>query len=104
MAGVVAGAINKPNGYSQYTSLASAKSLLTDVPATGTIIPDGSIRALIQPETQDIRWRDDGVAPTAAIGNLLKANTVLQYEGDLSKFQMIEVTASAKVNVNYYKN
>lgn len=101
--GEVSGVINKPNGYAQYTSLAAAKSLKTDAPATGTILPDRSIKALIQAETQDIRWTDDGTTPTAAIGMLLKANTVLEFEGNLATFKMIEVAASAKVNISYYK-
>jgi hypothetical protein len=92
-----------PKGYAQFTSVAALKTLGVDAPATGgTPIPDGAVKALIQPEAQDIRWTDDGTNPTTVIGNLLKVNTVLEYEGDLARFKFIETAASAKVNVNYY--
>lgn len=92
-----------PKGYSQFASAAAVRQLGVDAPSTGaTPIPDGAIKALIQPEAQDIKWTDDGTTPTTTIGNLLKVNTVLEYEGDLAKFRFIEVAASAKVNVNYY--
>lgn len=92
-----------PKGYAQFTAVSAARTLGVDAPATGaTAIPDGAVKALIQPEAQDVKWTDDGTTPTTAIGNLLKVNTVLEYEGDLAKFRFIEVAASAKVNVNYY--
>ena len=49
-----------------------------------------------------MRWRDDGVDPTASVGMLLVAGTPLQYDGDLSRIKFIETTASAKLNVSYY--
>ena len=62
-----------------------------------------AVRALIiTPETQAVRWRDDGVAPTAAIGMPLAVGVTLQYDGDLTKIQFIEQTASAKINITYY--
>ena len=91
MAGPVGG-IN-PKGYQQITALSSAVSLT---------VPEGAIRALIQCETQDVRWRDDGTDPTGAIGMLLKVNTVLEYDGRLDKLRFIEAAASAKLNVSYY--
>lgn len=84
-----------PAGYTQVTSV-SASTALPTAPAQSRMV-------LIQPESQNIRWRDDGVAPTATVGTLLIANDVLHYSGDFSAFRMIEVTASAKVNVTYYK-
>lgn len=98
----VSGTINKPNGYAQYTAVATVKKL-TDVPTIGNAMPDKSIRAHIQAEAQDIRWRDDGQDPSASVGMLLKASTVLEYEGNLETIRFIEAAASAKVNVNYYK-
>jgi hypothetical protein len=92
-----------PKGFAQFTAVSGVLTLGTSAPATGTTpIPDGAIKALIQPEAQDVRWTDDGTTPTATIGMLLKVNTVLEYEGDLAKFKFIETAASAKVNVNYY--
>lgn len=98
----VAGVINKPVGYGQWTSLAAAKKL-TSAPDAGVSMPDMSIRALIQAEGGDVRWRDDGVAPTAALGMVIKQDQTLEYEGDLSKIQLIEVAAAGGINVAFYK-
>lgn len=94
-------AITTCMGYQQITSLSSAVGLT--VP---TQTPNGSATkanfALIIAETQNVRWRDDGVDPTASVGMLLTAGVPLQYDGDLSKIKFIEVTASAKLNISYY--
>jgi hypothetical protein len=58
--------------------------------------------ALITPETQAVRWRDDDVNPTASVGMPLAAGVTLQYDGDLTKIKFIEQTAGAKINVSYY--
>lgn len=88
-------------GYQQITSLSSSTGLT--IPATdafgNNIKP---LMALITPETQGVRWRDDGVAPTASVGMPLAAGVTLSYDGDLSKLRFIEQTASAKLNISYY--
>lgn len=88
-------------GYQQLTSLSSSTALT--VPATG---PAGSKQqptlALITPETQAVRWRDDGTAPSASVGMPLAVGVTLQYDGDLTKIRFIEQTASAKLNISYY--
>ena len=80
-------------GYQQITSL-SASTALT--------VPVGATMALIVAETQAVRWRDDGTAPTASVGMPLAAGVTLQYDGDLHKIKFIEQTASAKINISYY--
>lgn len=80
-------------GYQQITVLSGAAKL--SPPANARI-------ARIVCETQAIRWRDDGVAPTATVGMPLAVNTELTYDGDLGAIQFIEQTASAKLNVSYY--
>jgi len=82
-----------PKGFEKITGLSSAKSLT---------VPSGSRLALVQCETQDVRWRDDGTAPTAAVGFLLETSVNFWYSGDLSALQLIETNASAVVNVCYY--
>jgi hypothetical protein len=57
---------------------------------------------IIIAETQAVRWRDDGTAPSATVGMPLPVNTPLIYDGDLTKIQFIEQTASAKLNISYY--
>lgn len=80
-------------GYEQITSLSSASGLTP---------PKGANFALIVPETQTVRWRDDGVNPTASVGMPVSALGTLMYDGDLNKIKFIETTASAKLNISYY--
>lgn len=88
-------------GYQQITSLSSSSALT--VPANG---PAGTAlmptKAVIIPETQAVRWRDDGTAPTASVGMPLAVGQPLEYDGDLRKIRFIEQAASAKLSVSYY--
>lgn len=94
-------AITSVMGYQQITSLSSATALtVPQRDLTGLV---GTPRiAIITPETQNVRWRDDGVAPTATVGMPLAAGVTLQYDGDLSQIKFIEQTAGAKLNITYY--
>jgi hypothetical protein len=85
--------IHAPRGYQQITSLSSAQSLT---------VPTGSKRAVIVATAQAVRWRDDGTAPTAAVGMPLAVNTQLEYSGDLSSVQFIEQSSGAIIDVSYY--
>jgi hypothetical protein len=89
-------------GYQQLATVSSATGLTVPSrdPISGMDVKANF--ALIVAETQDVRWRDDGTAPTSSVGMLLKAGTIFQYDGDLNKIQFIEVTGSAKVNISYY--
>ena len=83
-----------PAGFQRITVLTSSTALT--VPATSKL-------ALIQAETQNVRWRDDGTPPTAAIGMLLETGQILVYNGDLAAIRFIETTASASLNITYLK-
>lgn len=85
----------EPAGFTRITSLSSAAGL-------GTIPTDVKL-TLIQPETQSVRWRDDGTNPTASVGMLLAVGDVLVYNGNPAALKLIETTASATVNVTFYK-
>jgi len=80
-------------GYQQITSLSSSQTLT---------VPSGAALALITPETQAVRWRDDGTNPTASVGMPLAAGSTLEYDGKLGTIAFIEQTASAKLNIAYY--
>lgn len=80
-------------GYQQITSLSAATALT---------VPTGATMALIVPETQAVRWRDDGTNPTASVGMPVAVGEALNYDGDLSRIRFIEQTASAKLNISYY--
>lgn len=80
-------------GYQQITSL-SASTALT--------VPGSASVALIQAEGADVRWRDDGTAPTASVGMLLPAGAELRYTGALAALRLIQASAGAVLNVSYY--
>lgn len=85
---------SQPLGYQQITSLSSSTALT---------VPRGARFALIKAQTQNVRWRDDGTAPSGTVGMLLATtDPTLCYAGDLSAIRFIETTASAAINVSYY--
>lgn len=88
-----------PLGYCQLSTL-SASVLLSSC-AGG--IPSGSTIALIQAEAQAIRYRDDGTAPTAAVGLPVAAAGSFLYSGPLNRLRFIEQTSGAKLNVLFYR-
>ena len=88
-------------GYQQITSLSSAQSLT--VPARDkTGLNQKPTFALITSETQGVRWRDDGTAPTASIGMPLAAGVTLQYAGNLKGVKFINNGGTAELNISYY--
>lgn len=88
-------ALLSPNGYEQITVLTSAQ---------GLTVPAGTIKAIIQPTGQAVRWRDDGTNPTATIGLEIAVGDVLEYGvTDFTKIKFIEVAPTAILNISYYK-
>ena len=88
-------------GYQQITGLTEVKGLTVPaVDLSGFRI--GPTVAVITVEGAGVRWRDDDVAPTAAVGMPIASGVTLQYDGDLSKIKFIEQSATAKINVSYY--
>jgi hypothetical protein len=65
-------------------------------------IPTGANTILMSADTANIRWRDDGTAPTAAIGmSLVFGQLPVTYNGTLSKLQFI---SGGPLNVTFYKS
>jgi len=85
----------KPLGYQQVTSLSSATALTLTNYAHATLV-------LIQAESQNVRWRDDGTNPTASVGMEIFAGDSYWYNGDLTAIKFIEEAASAKLNLVFY--
>lgn len=83
-------------GYEQVTGLSTAKALT---------VPSGARYALLQAEGKNIRWRDDGTAPTSTVGMVLTAGDPgFWYNGDaLAALSFVEVESTAVLNVSYYK-
>jgi len=76
---------------------------ITDVSSSvGLSAPEGASLARIQVEAQVIRWRGDGNAPTTTVGEPVAVLSVFEVYGDLSKFNALETTAGAILNVHYY--
>ena len=84
----------KPLGYQQITSLSSAVALT---------VPAGTSLVLVSPQSQAVRWRDDGVDPSATVGYPLSVGSELNYDGAFAGgLKFIEQVASATINVLYY--
>lgn len=80
-------------GYQQITSLSAATNLT---------VPAGATLAVIIPEAQNVRWRDDGTAPTSTVGMPVAVGVVLSYDGDLKKIQFIQQASGGILNISYY--
>lgn len=71
--------------------------------AIGLTIPAGTETVLLQGESQNIRYRDDGTDPTASSGMVLAAGTLYEMTvGQIARMKFIEATSAAKLNVSYY--
>ncbi len=81
-----------PLGYQQLTSITSSTALS---------VPAGAKIAVIGAETQGVRWRDDGTAPTGSIGMLLNSGDTLIHPRP-SAIRLIQATSGAICNVSYY--
>jgi hypothetical protein len=98
---------DKPLGYAQSAAVDASTlvSSLTFTPPGGAAaagIPLGTQLLLIQPQTQAIRWRDDGQSPTATIGYPLAVGAELRYTGAMPALRVISQVAGAIINVVAY--
>jgi len=90
----------------QYSPLGFEKLTLTNSAAQNLTVPAMSKFALIQAATQAVNWRDDGVAPTAAVGGGMIMPVSLEpmgFAGDLSSLQFISTNAGGStLLVSFY--
>lgn len=90
-----------PLGYFQPAAVDAATTLVSIIGAANAA--KGVVLVLVTPQTQAIRWRDDGTAPTAAVGYPLAVGAELRYTGrGISNLQFISQVAGAIVNVVIY--
>lgn len=94
-------------GYAQFAaaSIDSAQlvSSLTFSGQSAAKIPPGTQLLLIIPEAQAIRWRDDGTAPTAAVGQPLAVGAELRYTAQgFANLRVIGQAANAVLNITAY--
>lgn len=86
---------DKALGYQQITVLTAS---------TGLTVPAGAATAVVNVESQAVRWRDDGTAPTATVGMPLAAGSTYTFTiSQLSVLRFIEQAVGAKLNVSYYE-
>lgn len=83
----------------QLTSLAASKSFAL---SGGDVdVPTEAGGVLLQAETQNVRFRTDGTAPTTSVGLILIAGdapVLLSGKDAIRNLKVIETTASAKLN------
>lgn len=106
------GAVSAPTGSTSssptFVKAASAvplgfQQIVGAAASTALTVPSGATYAIIQPVSQAISWRDDGVVPTATIGMTVPAGGELLYDGTLATFRYIQVAATVTVNISYYR-
>jgi hypothetical protein len=95
------------------TPLAPSCQLAVTTPAkalsacTGGI-PNGAQYALICNEGTAARWRDDGIAPTASVGEPLGTGTAIApicagFSTTLSALQFIAESGTATLDISFYQ-
>lgn len=82
----------------------SAANTASSASATSGGIPPGATMATLQAETANVRYRDDGGAPTASVGSIVASGlNPFLYTGTLSKLQFIAATGSPLLDINFYR-
>lgn len=90
-----------PLGHQQLTSF-------DGVGGTKLSVPKGCTHIFMCATTEGARYRDDGTAPTAAIGmRIAVADGIVQYPGNPAiasrKLRIIGIDGTAVLDVSYYK-
>ena len=64
-----------------------------------------SVVAIVTTETNSIRFRTDGIAPTASVGHLVVAGSTIEVCGlpAAKAFRMIRASADATISATYYR-
>jgi hypothetical protein len=85
-------------GFENIAVLSSAIGLNAGLAAAADFV-------LLNPVTQNVRYRDDGTNPTATVGILLATTlpSPFVYYGPLTAIKLIQTAATATLNVAYYK-
>jgi hypothetical protein len=82
----------------------SASNTASSASTTSGGVPPGATMASLDAETANVRYRDDGGAPTASVGTLIVAATPPAfYTGTLAALQFIAASGSPLLNVSFYR-
>ena len=91
-----------PGGAGTY--LLSATNTTSSASVTTGGIPPGATMAFLQAESADVRYRDDGGAPTTAIGNMVVHGIPgIFYVGTLAQLQFIGASGSPLLDIAFYR-
>ncbi len=91
-----------PGGAGTYNL--SAANTASSASATSGGIPPGATMAYLQAEVADVRYRDDGAAPTTAIGSLVVHGIPgILYAGTPSALRFIGASGSPLLDVAFYR-
>ena len=94
---------SKSFGYQQLTGMAASTALAVPTVTVENVASFRPQLALLQAEGQNVRWRDDGIAPTATVGMLLIAGSdPYPYDGVLTNIRFIQAAGGAILNVSFY--
>lgn len=91
-----------PGGAGTYVG--SVANTTSSASATSGGIPAGATMAYLQAETADVRYRDDGGAPTASIGNIvIHGISGILYSGNLGAPRFIALSGSPLLDIGFYR-
>lgn len=74
---------------------------ITNAAAQTVATPAGTRRVEIQAQDNNIRWRSDGTAPTATVGNIIYAGDTREFDASLGTIQLISTGGDAIANVHF---
>jgi hypothetical protein len=94
--------VGTPGGAGTYNL--SASNTASSASATSGGIPALANEVYIESDTAAVRYRDDGAAPTATIGQPIASGGSIFYTGTLSAMQLIAESGSPVVNISFYKS
>lgn len=88
-----------------YTPLGYQQLSVTSASAVNLTVPNASRIAEICLEANQMRYRDDGTAPTTSAGMPVTASQTpcFQYSGNLVAIQFIAVITASTLDVSYYR-
>lgn len=85
------------------TPVAGSQEALAVVTATALTIPAGATIAWVTVETQSVRFRCDGTAPTASTGTLLAVGSRTEFRiNGLAACKFIQTTSAATIDAEYF--
>lgn len=89
-----------------YTALSPMQAGLAVVGSTALTVPSGATYAVVCARTQNVNYTTDGTTtPTASVGMQLIQNQCVSLSGAtvLANFRAIQQTATATLDVSYFK-